>query len=414
MPRHFQTQLTLRSNNVVPRGVGASPPTIMNVGAQAFLSRRISRELSILRLACKLGHHFSPARLYVNQYRVLFFGCSIRHSRRNVHTVRTFHRSGHESLQCFFSRGECERFCRRQGGPSMSTTAAVPKTAEIRLAHSPDSDDAFMFYALATGKVRLPGVKFNHILSDIESLNQAARNEVYDVTAISFYAYPFVADKYVLLDCGASFGEGYGPIVVAGHPIKKTDLAGRKIAIPGELTTSYLALKLFEPNVETVTMPFDKILAAVQAKEVEAGLLIHEGQLLFSQIGLHRVVDLGQWWQEITGLPLPLGANAIRRKLGPDLGRQIGRVIRESISFALEHREAALNYALQFARDMDPVLADKFVGMYVNRWTLDYGEEGRRAVRELLARGAAAGMVPKSVPIEFLSSDVSETPSRLQ
>jgi 1,4-dihydroxy-6-naphthoate synthase len=168
-------------------------------------------------------------------------------------------------------------------------------------------------------------------------------------------------------------------------------------------------LKLFEPNVETVTMPFDKILAAVQAKEVEAGLLIHEGQLLFSQIGLHRVVDLGQWWQEITGLPLPLGANAVRRKLGPDLGRQIGRVIRESVSFALEHREAALNYALQFARDMDPVLADKFVGMYVNRWTLDYGEEGRRAVRELLARGAAAGMVPKSVSIEFLTSDVSET-----
>jgi len=293
----------------------------------------------------------------------------------------------------------------------MSTPAALPKTAEIRLAHSPDSDDAFMFYALATGKVRLPGVKFNHVLSDIESLNQAARNEVYDVTAISFYAYPFVADKYVLLDCGASFGEGYGPIVVAGHPIKKTDLAGRKIAIPGKLTTSYLALKLFEPNVETVTMPFDKILEAVQFKEVEAGLLIHEGQLLFSQMGLHRVVDLGQWWQESTGLPLPLGANAIRRKLGPELGRQIARVIRESVSYALEHRESALNYALQFARDMDPVLADKFVGMYVNRWTLDYGEEGRRAVRELLARGAAIGMLPPSVPIEFLSSNDGATPS---
>jgi 1,4-dihydroxy-6-naphthoate synthase len=294
----------------------------------------------------------------------------------------------------------------------MSTPAALPKTAEIRLAHSPDSDDAFMFYALATGKVRLPGVKFQHVLSDIESLNQAARNEVYDVTAISFYAYPFVADKYVLMDCGASFGEGYGPIVVAGHPIKKTDLAGRKIAIPGELTTSYLVLKLFEPHAETVTMPFDKILAAVQAKEVEAGLLIHEGQLLFSQMGLHRVVDLGQWWQETTGLPLPLGANAIRRKLGPDLGRQIARVIRESVSYALEHREPALNYALQFARDMDPVLADKFVGMYVNRWTLDYGEDGRRAVRELLARGAAAGMLPASVPIEFLSSNDGAAPSR--
>src|SRR5271155_3463346 len=290
-----------------------------------------------------------------------------------------------------------------QDGPSMSTPAASPKTTEIRLAHSPDSDDAFMFYALATGKVRLPGVKFEHVLSDIESLNQAAKKEVYDVTAISFYAYPFVADKYVLMDCGASFGEGYGPIVVAGHPIKKNDLAGRKIAIPGTLTTSYLALKLFEPNVEVVTMPFDKILGAVQAKEVEAGLLIHEGQLLFSQIGLHRVVDLGQWWQETTQLPLPLGANAIRRKIGKDLGLQVARVIRDSISYALDHREPALNYALQFARDMDPLLADKFIGMYVNRWTLDYGEEGRRAVRELLARGAAAGMVPASFKVEFLT-----------
>ena len=223
------------------------------------------------------------------------------------------------------------------------------------------------------------------------------------MTAVSFYGYSFVADKYVLLDCGASFGEGYGPIVVSSHPLKKNELAGRKIAIPGTRTTSYLALKLFEPNVETVTMPFDKILDAVQNKEVEAGLLIHEGQLLFSQIGLHRVVDLGQWWQEQTNLPLPLGANAIRRSLGPELGYQVARVIRESVSYALEHREAALNYALQFARDMDPVLADKFVGMYVNRWTLDYGDEGRRAVRELLARGAAIGMVPSSFEVEFLS-----------
>lgn len=285
----------------------------------------------------------------------------------------------------------------------MSTPAAVPKPSELRLAHSPDSDDAFMFYALATGKVRLPGVKFTHILDDIETLNQAARLETYDITALSFYGYSFVADKYVLMDCGASFGEGYGPIVVASHPIKKTELAGRKIAVPGMLTTSYLALKLFEPKVETVTMPFDKILGAVQSKEVEAGLLIHEGQLLFSQIGLHRVVDLGQWWQETTGLPLPLGANAIRRRLGPEMGRQVSRIIRESVSYALEHRESALDYALQFARDMDPVLADKFIGMYVNRWTLDYGEEGRHAVRELLARGAAVGLVPSSFKVEFLS-----------
>jgi len=285
----------------------------------------------------------------------------------------------------------------------MSTPAATSKTATLRLAHSPDSDDAFMFYALATGKVRLPDVKFTHILCDIETLNNAAREEKYDVTALSFYGYAFVADKYVLLDCGASFGEGYGPIVVASHPIKKTELAGRRIAVPGKLTTSYLALKLFEPDVETVTIPFDKILDAVRSKEVEAGLLIHEGQLLFSQIGLHRVVDLGQWWHETTALPLPLGANAIRRSLGPEMGLQVARVIRDSVSYALEHRDAALDYALQFARDMDPLLADKFVGMYVNKWTLDYGEQGRRAVRELLARGAAVGMVPSSFKVEFLS-----------
>jgi 1,4-dihydroxy-6-naphthoate synthase len=284
--------------------------------------------------------------------------------------------------------------------PVMSSTTAT----EIKLAHSPDSDDAFMFYALATNKVRLPGVKFTHVLKDIQSLNGDAKNEVYDVTAISFYAYPFVADKYVLMDCGASFGEGYGPIVVSNTPMKKTELAGRTIAIPGELTTSYLALKLYEPNVKTVTMPFDKILDAVQAREVEAGLLIHEGQLMFSGMGLNKVVDLGQWWQEETGLPLPLGANAIRRKLGPELGKQVSRIIRESVAYALEHREPALDYALQFARDMDPVLADKFVGMYVNKWTLDYGPEGRRAVTELLQRGAAAGMLPSGVPIEFLDS----------
>jgi len=284
--------------------------------------------------------------------------------------------------------------------PVMSSTTAT----EIKLAHSPDSDDAFMFYALATNKVRLPGVKFTHVLKDIQSLNGDAKNEVYDVTAISFYAYPFVADKYVLMDCGASFGEGYGPIVVSNTPMKKTELAGRTIAIPGELTTSYLALKLYEPNVKTVTMPFDKILDAVQAREVEAGLLIHEGQLMFSGMGLNKVVDLGQWWQDETGLPLPLGANAIRRKLGPELGKQVSRIIRESVAYALEHREPALDYALQFARDMDPVLADKFVGMYVNKWTLDYGPEGRRAVTELLQRGAAAGMLPSGIPIEFLDS----------
>ena len=284
----------------------------------------------------------------------------------------------------------------------MSTPAATPKTASLRLAHSPDSDDAFMFYALATGKVRLPGVKFNHTLCDIETLNRAAHQETYDITAVSFYGYAFVADKYVLLDCGASFGEGYGPIVVASHPLKKNDLAGRKIAIPGTLTTSYLALKLFEPNVEIVTMPFDKILDAVQAKEVEAGLLIHEGQLLFSEIGLNRVVDLGQWWQEETGLPLPLGANAIRRSLGPQMGLQVARIIRESVSYALEHREAALEYAMQFARDMDPALADKFVGMYVNERTLNYGEDGREAIRKLLGMGFERDIIPMQAKVDFV------------
>ena len=285
----------------------------------------------------------------------------------------------------------------------MSTSATSPKTETLRLAHSPDSDDAFMFYALATGKVRLPGIKFTHTLSDIESLNHAARKETYDVTALSFYGYTFVGDKYVLLDCGASFGEGYGPIVVASHPIKKNELAGKKIAVAGTRTTSYLALKLYEQNIETVSMPFDKIMAAVQSREVEAGLLIHEGQLLFSQIGLHKVVDLGQWWQESTGLPLPLGANAVRRSLGADMGRQISRIIRESVAYALDHREPAVEYALQFARDMDPMLADKFIGMYVNRWTLDYGEQGRRAVRELYQRGIAAGLVAPSFKVDFLS-----------
>ena len=259
-----------------------------------------------------------------------------------------------------------------------------------------------MFYALATGKLRVPGLKFTHILSDIESLNQAAQTEKYDVTAVSVYAYPFIAEKYILLDCGASFGEGYGPIVVSARPMKPEELRGRKVAIPGTKTTSYLVLKLFEHEVETVTLPFDKILDAVNAKEVEAGLLIHEGQLLYAQAGLHRVVDLGVWWQEQTGLPLPLGANAIRRSLGPALGAQVARAIRESISYALEHREEALNYALQFARDMDPALADKFVGMYVNRWTLNFGDEGRKAVHELLSRAKSAGLLPQAARVDFL------------
>jgi 1,4-dihydroxy-6-naphthoate synthase len=273
---------------------------------------------------------------------------------------------------------------------------------EIKLAHSPDSDDAFMFYALATHKLATPGYKYKHILSDIQALNEAGLTETYDVTALSFAAYPSLRDKYVLLDCGASFGEGYGPIVVASRAMKPQELKGRRVGVPGLKTTAYLTLKLFEPDFEPVVMPFDKIIEAVRKEVVEAGLLIHEGQLFFPQLGLHRVVDLGIWWQELTSLPLPLGGNGVRRALGPDLGRLVARTIRDSVTYALEHREEALNYAMQFARDMDAELADKFVSMYVNKWTLGYGEKGKKAVRELIERGTAAGLLPGPPKIEFL------------
>ncbi len=282
-----------------------------------------------------------------------------------------------------------------------SQTEKEPR--EIRLAHSPDSDDAFMFYALATHKLATPGYKYTHILSDIQSLNEAALRETYDVTAVSFAAYPSLRDKYVLLDCGASFGEGYGPIVVATHSLKPQDLKGKRIGVPGLKTSAYLTLKLYQPDFEAVVMPFDKIVEAVRNNVVEAGLLIHEGQLFFPQLGLHRVIDLGVWWQELTSLPLPLGGNAVRRALGPELGRQIARTIRDSVAYGLEHREEALNYAMQFAREMDPELADKFVGMYVNKWTLGYGEKGKNAVRALIERGTAAGLLPGPPEIEFLA-----------
>jgi len=285
----------------------------------------------------------------------------------------------------------------------MATKEATSRAREIKLAHSPDSDDAFMFYGLATHKLPTLGLQFKHVLADIETLNQAADQEIYDVTAISFAAYAHLRAKYVLLDCGASFGEGYGPIVVAARPMKREELAGLRVGVPGLRTTAYLALKLFEPRIVPVIIPFDKILDAVRTATVDAGLLIHEGQLMFSQLGLHRVAELGQWWLEQTGLPLPLGGNAVRRALGPKIGRQIAQAIRQSVAYSLEHREAALNYAMQFARDMDPELADKFVGMYVNKWTLGYGERGRNAVRELLVRGVEAGLVPGPAEAEFLS-----------
>jgi 1,4-dihydroxy-6-naphthoate synthase len=289
------------------------------------------------------------------------------------------------------------------GRTASSKTAKEP--VEIKLAHSPDSDDAFMFYALATHKLSTPGFKYSHVLSDIQTLNEAALSETYDVTAVSFAAYPSLRDKYILLDCGASFGEGYGPIVVASKSLKKEELTGKRIGVPGLKTTAYLALKLFEPNFEPVVIPFDKILDAVQKGLVEAGLLIHEGQLLFPQLGLHRVVDLGIWWQEQTDLPLPLGGNAVRRALGPAVGRQIAQTIRESVEYGLKHREEALNYAMQFARDMETELADKFVGMYVNKWTLGCGERGKKAVKELITRGTKAGLLPAPPSVEFLSEE---------
>jgi 1,4-dihydroxy-6-naphthoate synthase len=289
----------------------------------------------------------------------------------------------------------------------MSGTQTASKTeketVEIKLAHSPDSDDAFMFYALATHKLATPGYKYTHVLSDIQTLNDAALTETYDVTALSFAAYPTLRDKYVLLDCGASFGENYGPIVVASKSMKKEDLAGKRIGVPGLKTTAYLTLKLFEPNFEPVVIAFDKILDAVKNEVVEAGLLIHEGQLLFPQLGMHRVVDLGVWWHEQTGLPLPLGGNAVRRALGPALGLQIAKTIKDSVEYGLEHREEALNYAMQFARDMETEIADKFVGMYVNRWTLGYGDRGKQAVKTLIERGTAAGLLPGPPDVEFLS-----------
>ncbi len=286
---------------------------------------------------------------------------------------------------------------------TQSASKTEKETVEIKLAHSPDSDDAFMFYALATHKLATPGYKYTHILSDIQTLNEAALTETYDVTAVSFAAYPSLRDRYVLLDCGASFGENYGPIVVAGKSMRREELAGKRIGVPGLKTTAYLTLKLFEPNFEPVVMAFDKILDAVKNEVVEAGLLIHEGQLLFPQMGMHRVVDLGVWWHEQTGLPLPLGGNAVRRALGRDLGLQIAKTIKDSVEYGLEHREEALNYAMQFARDMETEIADKFVGMYVNRWTLGYGDRGKQAVRELIERGTSAGLLPGPPDIEFLS-----------
>src|SRR5215813_7511768 len=283
----------------------------------------------------------------------------------------------------------------------MSSSLAV-QLREISVAHSPDSDDAFMFYGLATNKVRVPGLKFNHTLIDIETLNRKAMQGVYDVTAISFHAFPYIQDKYALMPCGGSVGDKYGPMVVAPRPFGLEELKRMKVAVPGTLTTAYLALKLFAPKIETTVVPFDQIIPEVLAGKHEAGLIIHEGQLTYDRSGLHKILDLGKWWNELTGLPLPLGGNAIRRELGPELIITINKALRDSIQYALDHRDEALAYAMQFARDLDPQMADRFVGMYVNERTLDYGLDGREAVRRLLDMGHKAGIIPIAAKVEFV------------
>jgi 1,4-dihydroxy-6-naphthoate synthase len=282
-------------------------------------------------------------------------------------------------------------------------TTAAPAVHEITIAHSPDSDDAFMFYGLATNKVRVPGYRFTHTLTDIETLNRKAMDEqTYDVTAISFHAYPYLQDKYTLMACGGSVGENYGPMIVAPRAYTLDEIKRVKIAVPGTLTTAYLTMKLFGPDIETVTVPFDQIIPAVVAGEYEAGLIIHEGQLTYARDGLKKILDLGVWWREQTGLPLPLGGNAIRRSLGGDVQLITTNALRDSIRHALEHRDEALEYAMQFARDLDTNLANRFVGMYVNERTINYGDDGREAIRKLLDMGYERGIIPMRANVDFV------------
>ena len=284
-----------------------------------------------------------------------------------------------------------------------STSPAVDDPIEIKIAHSPDSDDAFMFYGLATNKVRVAGYRFTHQLCDIETLNKKAQDEAfYDVSAISFHAYPYVQKHYTLMGCGGSVGEGYGPMVVTRNKIAPEDLGRHTIAIPGEMTTAYLALKIFNPNLKTEIVPFDQIIPAIQAGKYEAGLIIHEGQLTYSSSGLYKSIDLGIWWREQTGLMLPLGGNAIRRSLGAEKHKIISKALRDSIQHALDHREQALEYAMQFARDLDTSLASRFVSMYVNERTIDYGADGREAIRKLLEMGYEKGIIPIKPEVDFV------------
>jgi 1,4-dihydroxy-6-naphthoate synthase len=282
-------------------------------------------------------------------------------------------------------------------------TTAATDVREINIAHSPDSDDAFMFYGLATNKVRVPGYKFLHTLTDIETLNhRAIEDQFYDVTAISFHAYPYVQDNYTIMSCGGSMGDSSGPMIVAPKTYTLDEVKKLRIAVPGTLTTAFLTLKLFAPDIETVTVPFDKIIPAVLSGEFDAGLIIHEGQLTYATDGLKKIIDLGVWWNEQTGLPLPLGCNAIRRSLGTEVQTITTKALRDSIQHAIDHREAALDYAMQFARDLDPNLANRFVGMYVNERTLNYGDDGREAIRKILDMGYERGIIPHKAHVDFV------------
>jgi 1,4-dihydroxy-6-naphthoate synthase len=274
----------------------------------------------------------------------------------------------------------------------------------VTIAHSPDSDDAFMFYGLAKGRIDTGGLEVAHVLKDIQGLNEDARAGRYEVTAISFHAYPYVADRYALMPCGGSIGDGYGPLLVAREPLAPEAVAGCVVAIPGVLTSAYLVLALFAPGVATRVVPFDRILDEVEEGRADVGLIIHEGQLTFGGHGLHKVLDLGAWWKAQTGLPLPLGGNAVRRDLGPELMARLTRLVRESVRHSLGHRREALEYALGFARGMDPGVADRFVGMWVNDLTLDCGARGRLAVQTFLDRGHAAGVIPRRVVAEFVDA----------
>jgi 1,4-dihydroxy-6-naphthoate synthase len=280
----------------------------------------------------------------------------------------------------------------------MSTLA---ETRTITVAHSPDSDDAFMFYGLATNKLDTGSLSFTHVLKDIQTLNEEAFRGTYDVTAVSFHAYAYIADKYLLLPHGASIGDNYGPILVSREPAKAAEISTLKIAVPGTLTSAFLALRIFNSDFKYEVVPFDKIIEAVKSGQCDAGLLIHEGQLFYESIGLHKVLDLGEWWHERTGLPLPMGGNVIRRELGPEIIRQVSHCLSESIRYSLANREDALAYAMQFARDMDTDLADRFVAMWVNDLTLDYTDRGREAVQRMLMEGFERGIIPNRPTIEF-------------